>query len=90
MGAKFGHRFSVTHSEVAALANLGRKIKFLQQFTIINVRLDRKNQLVLSAPCGPCLKLLDYFGVKKIWYSDNGIFKCMMITTNKPQELLLV
>lgn len=74
LAAKFGQRFNSVHSEIDALKALGREIVNLSKYTIINVRVSRSNELVLAAPCQPCLKLLNFFGAKEIWYSDNGLF----------------
>ena len=54
------------HAEIASILNAKRNIA---NFDILVVRLNNKNQLMMSRPCTNCLVYLDYCGIRNIYYS---------------------
>jgi len=59
--------FSI-HAEVSAIINAKQDLKGC---SIIVVRINNRNQLLLAKPCKYCRAYLEYVGIKKIWYSIN-------------------
>lgn len=63
-----------THSELAALNQV--KFRDLEGITVVNIRLNSKDEIRLSKPCCGCSDLLKTFDIKKIYYSTNdGTFE---------------
>ena len=58
-----------THSEMNAVLKYGKICKGL---TIVNTRINRKNELVYSRPCNGCLDMLTKLGFGKIFYIDKN------------------
>lgn len=54
------------HAEVGCILNAKRD---LQGLDILIVRLNNKQQLMLSKPCIYCQTYLDYVGIRNIYYS---------------------
>ena len=43
---------------------------------LVNVRINRKNEVCLSRPCESCCSLLNFFGVSDVFFSnDSGEFE---------------
>ena len=43
---------------------------------LINIRVNKNNEIRMSMPCSSCLKLLSFFNIKKVYYSnENGVFE---------------
>lgn len=55
------------HAEQAALLNLDWSS--LSRVSILIVRINPSGELRLAQPCPMCSKLLDYIGIKRIYYS---------------------
>lgn len=54
------------HSEMVVL----KRLKFeSRQITFINVRIDNNNNVAMSKPCVNCMRVLNEFGFKKIYYT---------------------
>lgn len=70
LAKKFGHRYSAIHSELAALKNFPHNIDYLDKCTLINLRINKSNQLCMSKPCIKCQAMLAVFGIKRIFYTD--------------------
>lgn len=63
-----------THSELAAINQL--RFRGVQNFTVVNIRLNSKNEVRMSKPCCGCADMLKQFSVKKVYYSTNdGTFE---------------
>lgn len=71
ISARYGHRFSGIHSELAAIRNFPYPPVFLSQYRIVNLRVLSAGTLGLSKPCVYCQKMLFDFGISDIWYSTN-------------------
>lgn len=67
-----GYNHDKTHSEIAALNKLWPSKRV--GTTIINVRINKRNQLVNSAPCDNCMKYLKKHGVRKVKYTFTDAF----------------
>lgn len=66
---KFGFYQPNIHSEVACLLNAPIKVRDLRRFTMVNIRIDQNNNLMLSRPCKFCQRVLASFGISQLWYS---------------------
>ena len=56
------------HAEVSAILNAKRNIEKLD---LLVIRVNNRNQLLLSKPCGHCLAYLNYCGIRDIYYSTD-------------------
>lgn len=56
------------HSEISAIIKLGEED--LSHYTVVNVRVDKNNQIALAKPCLNCLRVLQQTGYKKLFYTD--------------------
>lgn len=69
IAARFGHRFQSIHSELDAILNFPYGIGELHRYNFINVRLTKVG-LGMSLPCKHCEKMLSYFGVDRVIFSN--------------------
>ena len=63
-------------SEFSALNRIKNttQIKY-NKLILFNIRIDRNKKICLSRPCNSCKSLLNWLGIKKIYYTDeNGHF----------------
>lgn len=70
-----------TCAELAGLTKIRNtsNIKF-NKLTLINVRLDRNKNLVLSKPCNSCANLFKFLTPKNVFFSNNhGVFEEFII-----------
>lgn len=58
------------HSEMDAIIKLGYTDCY--GLTIINTRINRRNELDMSMPCNGCLHMLKSLNFSKIFYIDNN------------------
>lgn len=71
ISAKYETRFSDIHSELSAISRFPYRIKELQNYNLVNIRLRREdNQYGLSRPCIKCLQMLTEFGIKEVYYTN--------------------
>jgi deoxycytidylate deaminase len=54
------------HAEVSAIINAKTD---LVGTSLLVVRINKKNQFMMSKPCEHCQMYLEYVGIKKYWYS---------------------
>ena len=54
------------HAEVAAILSAKRDVSGLD---ILVIRMNSKNQFMLSKPCSYCRNYLDYCGIRNVYYS---------------------
>jgi hypothetical protein len=67
-----------THSEMSAVIKLG--FEFCEGLTIVNTRINRKNEIDNSYPCNGCMELLRELKFEKILYTGKDKkFHRMMI-----------
>lgn len=68
MLSKFQRWPNSIHAEVAAVLNAKTDLRGM---SILVVRTNNKNQLMMSKPCLHCMSYLKYVGIKKAYYSIN-------------------
>lgn len=56
------------HAELDCLLKLDKED--LSKYSMLVLRVDRKNKLNMSKPCKGCQSVLSQFNLKEIWYSD--------------------
>jgi deoxycytidylate deaminase len=75
MSKRFGYPNENIHSELAAIKNFSLPVSELKKYTLFNVRIDRNGQFNNSKPCKNCRRMLEYFGIKKVYFSTKkGMF----------------
>lgn len=57
-----------THSEMSAVIKLG--LESCEGLTIINTRINRKNEIDYSFPCNGCMEMLKELKFSKIFYTS--------------------
>lgn len=67
-----GWRFPNLHSEKRCILNFPLPIGEIRGCKLVNLRLNRRRQLMLSKPCGGCITLLKLVGPKSVLYSTNN------------------
>lgn len=72
VACKYRHRFNSIHSELHAICNFPYPIKELRKYTLVNIRLDKCQQIRISKPCKFCIPLLVGVSPRKIYYSTNS------------------
>lgn len=66
------HPQSKIHSELRAW-NRAKGLLAGAPFSLINIRLNRRGEWRMSAPCAPCQGWLESVGCRKIWFTTpNG------------------
>jgi deoxycytidylate deaminase len=63
------HRFAGIHSELDAVLKLG--MNDCSGLTIVNIRIDKNENLCNSQPCRGCSELIKTLGFKRIIYTNN-------------------
>lgn len=75
LAKKYGYLFDNIHSEMAAVLAWQLPLGALRHFDMINVRLDRKLNVMLSKPCEKCQNFLQGIPLRRVWYSTSGGFE---------------
>ena len=64
------------HSELDAIRRFPRSPSILSKCTLVNVRLNKKGEILLSRPCKICRHIVQSFGIRKvIWTNNKGEFE---------------
>lgn len=71
-GARWGHRFAAQHSEIMCIRNFPYSVHELNQYLLVNIRLNKMFQPALSKPCKFCVNFLNHLGINQVIYSDNN------------------
>lgn len=71
---KFKRHDMSIHAEQMALIKAGEYAKGAE---MIVVRVNRKGHLLLSKPCELCQGMIELFGIKNVYYSDDDEIKIM-------------
>lgn len=58
------------HSELSAVIRLGRED--LQKHSLINVRINRENQIAMSKPCHGCLDMIKRLRIGKVLFTNKS------------------
>jgi deoxycytidylate deaminase len=62
------------HAECGAIIKAKKDLK---GYSIIVIRLNNKNELMMSKPCSLCESFIEYVGVKEVYWSTNqGGIEC--------------
>lgn len=77
---RFKYRFCSIHSELAAIKSFVRPASYLRFCVLVNVRFLRDGTPSMSRPCSSCQYLLQYFGLREVYYTTNeGVLeKCVL------------
>jgi tRNA(Arg) A34 adenosine deaminase TadA len=67
---KWRYRYNAIHSELHAIISFDGSIPALRKLSLVNIRIDRKGNPALAAPCNVCCSLLEAFRFKEVWYTD--------------------
>lgn len=59
-----------THSEMSAVIKLG--LKDCSGLTLVNIRINRKNELDYSFPCSGCRDMISKMGFKNVFYTTKN------------------
>lgn len=59
------------HAESAAYKRARGILDKADRFEVVNVRLNRRNETRISAPCACCSRLLQAVGCSKIWFTTD-------------------
>jgi len=77
---QFGYRkTSKRHSETEVYRKVKGIMDHTKSFIVINIRLNRQDELRMSCPCDNCYNFLSYVGCKTIWFSTPTGFNKMRI-----------
>jgi len=71
---RFNHRISGfvgTHSEMSAVIKLGEAE--CEGLTLVNTRINRRNELDYSCPCKGCLDMIVKLGFKSVFYTTKDM-----------------
>lgn len=69
--ARHGYTYFKIHSELAAIKEFPYSLAELEGlYSMVNVRLNKKLEIMLAAPCFQCIRMLDFFGIREIIYSN--------------------
>jgi len=71
---RHNHRISCfvgTHSEMSAVIKLGEDC--CKGLTLVNTRINRKNELDYSCPCKGCLDMIVKLGFKSVFYTTKDM-----------------
>lgn len=71
LAKKFGNRFSRIHAETMAVRKFPYPPELLKECCMVNLRLGKKNKLLLSKPCSFCYRLLEHMELKSVMYTNN-------------------
>lgn len=66
------HRNSKIHSELSAFRRAKGLLDRDQGWSIINIRLSRRNEFKMSAPCRTCFTWLSSVGCEKAWFTTSS------------------
>lgn len=73
---KMGYKYSFVHSELSAITRFEGPPKELKNCTMVNVRLGKEGNILYSRPCKHCLKLLNAFNMRNVFYTTKqGCFE---------------
>lgn len=66
---KYKKFLNTLHAEQNAL--IGLDWTQLKGCSILVIRINKNDELTIAKPCKMCMALLDYVGIKKIYYSES-------------------
>ncbi len=76
MAKYLGYRYNCIHSELDAILNF--RHKNIEKYSLLNIRIGRdKISIRNSKPCDLCQKLIEKTKIKKVYFFEDGILKCL-------------
>ena len=63
------------HAEASTILKLGNMDN--SQYDFVNVRVNRNGKCSTSRPCECCFKMLKNFGFNRLFWFEDGIWKCI-------------
>ncbi len=76
LAQRFGYFNGAIHSELMAVVKFNKFANDISDCTLVNIRIDRHNQIRNSRPCLRCQNLLIGFNITDVVYTNgNGIFQ---------------
>lgn len=77
---RYGYQYNNIHSEGHAVISFPHNRSDLPTYDFYNVRINKRNEIALSAPCEHCRVLLRSHGIQHIYYTTNeGTFERMSL-----------
>lgn len=70
LAQRHNYEYFRVHSELAVIKNFPYPISELSAYTIVNLRINKRKELMQSRPCDCCINLLSFFGITSILYSN--------------------
>lgn len=73
--------FRGTCSEYSAVSKLKNLTNIpTTKCQLINIRINKLNEVRMAQPCNSCLGLISYFGFQEVWFSnEKGEFKQLIV-----------
>jgi hypothetical protein len=68
---RFGSKYFRIHSEFEAIRRFPLPPRELEKCILVNVRIGNDGKLRISRPCRTCQKMLEYFSVYNIYYTND-------------------
>lgn len=59
--------YTSIHAEVMAITSAIKNRKNIDNLDILIIRMNKRNQFLLSKPCKDCMKLIKRFNINPIW-----------------------
>ncbi len=76
LAAKIGYEYHFVHSELSAITRFDGRPTELTNCVLINIRINKLGKILNSKPCVDCVRLIDTFGIKQVFYTNKlGIFE---------------
>ena len=76
----YNYRYNVIHSEFAALCGFKNVKDLPDKCFMVNIRINKFEELKMAKPCKKCQRLLRNFGIQTVYYStSNGEFESMTV-----------
>jgi deoxycytidylate deaminase len=73
------HKYSI-HAEIDAICKVKKNKSILQQSTMYIVRISKRGiALKYSKPCSDCQKMIEKYGIKRVYYSTSYEFDKIQI-----------
>lgn len=73
---KYEYPYPFIHSELSSIVRFPGPSHELRNCTLVNIRLGKRNDILLSRPCRCCQKIIVAFSINKVVYSNEyGLFE---------------
>jgi hypothetical protein len=76
-GRRFGAEKTITfpflHAEIDAIAKLWGNTHIGPKMSLVSLRLNKKNELMISKPCKSCTNILEPLGIRVFYFDGENI-----------------